>query len=528
MKQSFTLLTLALLCLTNHAQAQTYPLFNTSANIDIANIKAPSLVHGDMWHDSIGSLNYLEFPKGSGHIIGNTSALWMSAYDAQNNLKSAAQMYRQTGTDYWPGPVDSISTTQAQLYATSQNWAKIWKVNSSQIDAFLLLTTHTAANTPSVILEWPAKGNPYAKGAGGASLSITKDMAPFVDVNADGVYDPLAGDYPKMKGSQMLWWVINDAGPTHTVTGTNSMKMEIKMSAYAYKLGTVADNIIFYEYEVTNKSTATYSSYRIGLMADFDIGYAYDDYSGFDSSHRMGISYNGNNVSLPPAAGVAMMELPGDAYNSYAPLGSYRTFANITGAEGDPTNGLEFFRLMHSSNRVGQAYPNGSLYGTVDELQQCDSNVLSTDTRFVIASNNLSFSPGQTKKFGAALVVADSAGGCPNINFMRLHQTADTAYKIYWNPFRLTPPAAPTGIAAIMRSSLHIFPNPATDILHVETAVGSHGLLRVFDALGRSVALPQTLTAKGFELNTAILPAGVYTVRCQSDATMETAIFVKE
>jgi hypothetical protein len=182
MKRKTILFPLALLAFAIQTQAQTYPYFNTSATIDIANIKASHQVHGDMWFDTSAGGSYLEFPKGSGQTLGVKSALWMSGYTPSTVLQTAAVTYRTRGGDFWPGPVDSISTTPAQLYASSQDWAKIWKINSSDIDAFLALATHTTANTPPAILEWPAKGNPYAKGAGGASLAITKDMAPFVDL----------------------------------------------------------------------------------------------------------------------------------------------------------------------------------------------------------------------------------------------------------------------------------------------------------------------------------------------------------
>ena len=515
------MLTLALFGLPILSSAQTYPLFTTSEDIDIANIKAPHSVHGDILTATSG--RFCEFPKGSGKNIATISTLWMGAYDATSALKCAAKMYRADASDYWPGPADTLSISDAQRYAMRQSWARIWKVNSSEIDAFLLLSTHTVANTPAPILEWPAKGNSHAKGAGGAVLNITEDMAPFVDVNTDGVYDPLAGDYPKMKGSQMLWWIINDANNPHPVSSTNEMKMEIKMSAFAYKMGTVADNIIFYEYEITNKSASIYSAYRMGIMADFDLGQAFDDYTGFDSTHRMGIVYNGSPI-MSPITGMAMLEQPGDVYGIYTPLGSYAPFQNGISAVGDPQNGVEFYRLMNSQTRTGIPITSGSK----GERMECDSMVTPGDRRFVIASRDYSFSPGQTRKFGAAMIAADSAGGCPNINFSQLHQAADTAFKLYWNSFRVTPPGTSNGIAAIQRSSLRMFPNPATSRLYVETAGQSKGILNIYDALGRSVTLPQTPTAKGFELNTSILPTGVYSIRHQSGTTIETGIFVKE
>ena len=473
-----------------------------------------------------------EFPKGSQKTIATLSAVWMAGYDQTNSLKVAAQTYRSGGTtDYWPGPIDSIPQTLSQRHAISQTWAKIWKINSVDINAFLQLSTHTIANTPASILEWPAKGNSYAKGASGTSLTITRDMAPFVDVNADGVYNPLAGDHPKMKGSQMLWWIINDATDAHTVALTNELKMEIRMSAYAYNAGTVLDNIIFYEYEVTNRSATNYSSYRLGVLADFDLGQPFDDMTGFNEQQRMAFTYNSNSTPFPAAiGGLVWVEQPGDTYNSYAPLGSYKTYNNGSGSDGDPKNGPEFNHLMNSRNRAGQPYPNGSAYGSTNERQECDDLVSVGDRRVVLATKDYQFQPGQTMKFATALVAADSMESCPAVDFTRLHETADTAYSLYWHPRQMTidPPVNPSGIATMTRSELRMFPNPAMNRLFVEIGDQAHGMLNVYDALGRSVALLQSRTAKGFELNTFMLSAGVYSVRHQNNSATGTGIFVKE
>jgi hypothetical protein len=262
----------------------------------------------------------------------------------------------------------------------------------------------------------------------------------------------------------------------------------------------------------------------MGIMADFDLGQAFDDYSGFDSAHRMGIIYN-SSTYMSPITGLAMLEQPGDAYEMYTPVGSYTPFENGTSAVGDPQNGVEYYRLLNSYSRTGVPLTNASK----GERAECDSLATPGDRRFVLASRDYTFAPSQTLKFAAAMVVADSAGGCPNINFSQLHETADTAYKLYWHPYRTAlPGGGPTGIAAIHRSSLRMFPNPATSRLYVETSGQAKGILNVYDALGRSVTMPQTVTAKGFELNTSMLPTGVYSVRHQSAATIETGIFVKE
>jgi hypothetical protein len=275
----------ALFVMTANAQTP----FTTKDSTDINHVKAVVLSHGDMWWDPAVGLSRCEFPKGTGKTVAFNGCLWIAGYDNNNVLHVAAQTYRQNGNDYWPGPLNSSDTV---TYATSQNWAHFWKVNASDMVTFMAATPHTISNTPNAILTWPAKGNPYAAGNAGAALAITTDIAPFVDVNADGIYNPLDGDYPIMKGDQMVFWVFSDNGATHNESKGKALKAEVHATAFAFSRGTLIDNVVYYEYNVVNKSLNDYHNMRIGAYIDPDLGYFLDDYFAFDSTYRMGIDYN--------------------------------------------------------------------------------------------------------------------------------------------------------------------------------------------------------------------------------------------
>ena len=103
------------------------------------------------------------------------------------------------------------------------------------------------------------------------------------------------GEYPAIKGDQALWWVFSDNGPTHTETNGKPLGVEVHVMAYAYKRGTLIDNVVYYDYIVINRSANAYSNFRIGLFDDMDLGYFDDDFIGFDSSRRLGITYNGTD-----------------------------------------------------------------------------------------------------------------------------------------------------------------------------------------------------------------------------------------
>ena len=123
--------------------------FDVCDSVNINRINARVLVHGDVFHNLESNTPACEFPAGSGKHINFASSLWMSGYDSGGQLHVSAQTYRERGNDYWPGPLDTADTL---TYATSQNWAKIWKVNRADIQLFQSMPVHTTMNTPLNIL----------------------------------------------------------------------------------------------------------------------------------------------------------------------------------------------------------------------------------------------------------------------------------------------------------------------------------------------------------------------------------------
>ena len=81
----------------------------SQTDLDINNVRTTLLNGGDMWWTR-SNARY-EIPKvepGSGdrsiHSIF-AGAIWIGGLDEGNQLKIAAQTYRQTGDDFWPGPL---------------------------------------------------------------------------------------------------------------------------------------------------------------------------------------------------------------------------------------------------------------------------------------------------------------------------------------------------------------------------------------------------------------------------------------
>ncbi len=508
--------------------------FSVMDSIDANRINAAVLVHGDMWWNPVTLRAHCKFPADSKKHVGFAAALWMSAYDDAGQLHVSAQTYRQNGNDYWPGPLDASGALD---YATSEQWAKIWKVRRSDVALHLSNIMHHTGNTPEAVLTWPAKGNAYAAGKDGVPLTITEDMAPFIDVNGDGTYQPLKGDYPDIKGEQILFWVFSDNGPSHDETSGKPLKVQVHALAYAYKRNTLIDYVVYHDYTVINKSGQDYENMRMGIWEDVDLGYYLDDFIGFDSAHRMAVTYNGTNNdgvvaghpdnsygSNPPARGLTFIRIPGDRPDNIIPAGSFMYVSN------DPSILLLTITDTTYDCYLRSKYPDGRplTYNTdsarwtaaggtprnyvyTDDpsgiWSECSDRDNPGDRRYVLASNDFTLPAGAKERLVMALVVDSSAGGCPVIeNFNGLRQVADTAWQHWQQAVSVRDVSSPL-------QWLTVHPVPATQFVSIVMPVTpvSGSVLSVYNALGQRV-LQQPAGQLATTLDIGTWPTGYYTV----------------
>ncbi len=320
--------------------------------LDINNVKARINTGGDMWWDLPGGVGSKYFiPKAGSATSMFSGSLWIGGLDINNQLKLAAQRYRQVGIDYWTGPLTTDGTASIDE-ATCAQYDKFYKVTRAQVDEFL---SHCDPNEgffipsddytiPLSILNWPAHGD-VAKGQ-------SYYLAPFYDVLGDGEYDPYSGDYPYyditnelchskiptpeeelegtvtggiladqvIKGDQTLWWVFNDKGNIHTETTGSAIGLEIRAQAFAFATNDVINNMTFYSYEVINRSTFELTKTYFSPWVDTDLGFADDDFVGCDVGRGLGYCYNGKAIDgngevnaygiQPPAVGVDFFQGP--------------------------------------------------------------------------------------------------------------------------------------------------------------------------------------------------------------------------
>ena len=107
------------------------------ADLDINNVRATILTGGDMWWDLVNG-KYLIPKPAEDQTTGPTSlfagSLWIGGIDASGTLKVAAMTYRQTGNDYWPGPLTATATTDG---ATCLAWDKFYKLDKKEVEVYV-------------------------------------------------------------------------------------------------------------------------------------------------------------------------------------------------------------------------------------------------------------------------------------------------------------------------------------------------------------------------------------------------------
>ena len=330
--------------------AQNCSQSTSMAELDINNVRASFLNGGDMFWDQPGTGNArYEVPKGSGNNSIFAAALWFGGEDANTgDVLATAQTYRQSNYAYWPGPVgDNLIQDECGF------WDKHFNVERSVIERFIfdlrvgnILTTQ---DVDSSILFWPATGNPHINTESGSiTIDLNKDLAPFEDVNNDGIYDPMVGDYPKIMGDQSIWWIMNDVGNQKEFGGgvedlSANIGLEVQVEAFAFATNDELNDVTFQKYKLVNKGNKTLNNAYVGIWVDVDLGAYYDDYIGCDSSKSLGYAYNGDDYD-----GVAA----GDTLNIWGPgLGNEIIGPSNDGYAQSPASvGFQFCKGLDASH----------------------------------------------------------------------------------------------------------------------------------------------------------------------------------
>jgi hypothetical protein len=481
--------------------ASTCTPASAKTDIDVNNVRATIMTGGDMWWD-LTSAQY-EIPKGSGVHSIYAGALWIGGLDAGGSLRVAAMTYRQTGNDFWPGPLDTLDASVDG--AVCNEYDRHWKITRKEVEDFVAWRANPGLYpgyvVPLVIQNWPGNGN--------VAIRQGQYLAPFYDNNDDHLYRYEDGDYPgydlnsnagcthnQLFGDQTLWWVFNDRGNIHSETGAAQIGLEIQAQAFAFSSNDEINNMTFYSYKIINRSTTNLEQTYFGQWTDSDLGDANDDYVGCDVARGLGYTYNGDADdgttqqagagtygANPPALGIDFFEGPladtGDQVDNDRDgivdeageqiiMSKFIYYSNDGSATGNPDNATHYYNYLSGFWKDGSPLTyGGNAYGGITACDfmfpgDSDPNGIGTnnipqpywdevvagnlkgDRRMLQSAGPFTLQSGAVNYVTVGAVWARAGNGGPLASVALLRSTDDKAQRLFNNCFRtLDGPTAP-------------------------------------------------------------------------------------
>lgn len=496
-KQICLIFTLLFFCKIASAQWAT-----ANEEMNINNISALFQNGGDMFWDLVATPHY-EYPAHSGKNTIFASSLWIGGMDKDKKLYTAAMTYRQSGMDFFPGPLDSNGRISDTLHPA---YDKIWRIDKQTLYDFM----DHPDTVPPAIKFWPGNGD--------VKNGFSKNLAPYVDYNKNGKYDPDDGDYPLFYGDKAFWWVFNDntINQPKMETKSDAMQIEVQAQAYAYSTNMPPlGNTIFVSYKIINRSNVDYDSVFIGQWTDFDIGDGFNDYIGSDSVLNMFFGYNDTTIDAVYGKDVPVQAV---VFLDHK-MKFFRYYQNDFSINGNPMETSHYYYYLSGRDKNGDCQMNlqngdckafmyqGEPYDVASESEVQLQNK-SGDRRGIGSIGPFNLKSKDAINFTLAFVTTGSLGST-QLNYAQLRNDVATIKDIY-NQRR------PTGIKhnKLLEQQILIYPVPASDFLYIKSEIASPNKITILDITGR-IMLVNTVSGQT-KIDVSTLLPGIYIVEVEN------------
>ncbi|MFK8046041.1 MAG: T9SS type A sorting domain-containing protein [Crocinitomicaceae bacterium] len=477
MKNTFTFLVL-MLSQIGMAQHDTLAINQVWANINAS---------GAFFTSPMANRAGYEVPNlnGMGPKLIYASSFWFGAVDQNMNIHLSTTGF---ASSMYPGPIATNYTSVNYV----NRYNHVYSVTSSEIQTHQQNWNNPNYTIPADILNWPGNGD-----ANNGEAAI---LAPFVDYNANNIYEPNLGDHPVIRGDKTLYFIMNDLAEQRDSSQALPLGLEYHFMTYQYARSGFLDSTTFVNVKVVNRSQDIYNQFIVANYADFDIGGSLDDLVGCSSSRNMMFGYNGDNIDdgssggaalfgvNPPVCGVKLLShtMDASAYYSNGGAGSnsnthLNIWNNINGNWGDGSSftlGGYGYGGTIPTNYIFDGNPNDTSLWT-------DQNP--NDRRAFIASESSdNFMPGDYKCYDFAILYSRT-GGNSLLNVNGLFDVADSAQTFYDSQsyFYCEPLLLGESEIDIESNYFSIFPNPAQSEFRIK-ADGAFNVA-IYDITGKMI-----------------------------------------
>lgn len=503
------------------------------------------------------------------------SAIWIGGFDNSGLLHMSAQTYRQNGTDFWPGPIDTINGTSNLL--TSAPYNRVWKNSCNQINAFASnfnaanFSINSTSSSFESINSYPANGN--------TSSAIANILAPFYDTNNNGIYEPSLGDYPIIKGHQQIYSIYNDAYGTHTESNGLPLGIEIHDKSFSYHFPLITDSLqvinytTFNNYEIYNRSNLTYTNVLISFWSDCDLGNYLNDYVGTDTIENYAYCYNssltdagyGNKLPmlaycLIPKQSALTDGIDNNNNGTIDEIGEnfkinftstyYNNIGSNNPATTNPTSTLQYYNYMKGIwkdgtpltpsgigyNPTSTLTPTNYMFSGNPQLNSGWTESLSMnsggDRRLLCTIGPFTFPAKKKVELEIANVFSrDTSLNNQNTNLTLLKKDVRNVRHFQSIQNKQCNPSINVGIKEndYQKINLQVYPNPTKNTLIISSSSTiSNGLIEIYDLSGRKVYEKRFKTIDNTIINIESIDPGVYIINVISTDLRLTNKFVKQ
>lgn len=427
-----------------------------------------------------------EVPAGSGKSTIYSAGFWCGAVDVNSQLHaSKASIGSQTG-GFGSGPIADPTNYGTNAYINAYG-VSVWKVTRQEVENHILDFQQQGYVLPSSLANWPGNGD--------VSLGVAAQLAPFVDLNGDGIYDPQAGDYPDFPGDEVVYTIYNDQS---YMPDGNALGIEVHMMFYHYATGNYLDETTFLNVRVFNRSTVDYYDFKQAIYLDMDIGNYDDDFLGCDSTRSVFFTYNGDQFdednagslgygSHPPCQAVMSLNQPMTAFLQYTngindDFSDLSVWNNLNGLKGDGTPLLDPL-TMSATSYMFSGNPFTQTGWNMDT-----STVSPGDIRgfHVIAPGDLPAGSMQCSDY--AFIYDDTDGYLENVQ--NVLYTADALQTLYDSSDNFGCQAFTLGLKEVPSQPLEfsVYPNPSKGVFSLQVdELPLNGTITVTDLTGKMV-----------------------------------------
>lgn len=507
MKRTLTLFLFSAVSFIGISQSFTF------RQLDFNNVDAMLSDGGIFFNEEILGLPHYNIPKGSNLNAICAMSFWYAGEDVNGQLKLSAQLY-DSFSDQFEGPLTIDGNATADV---SGAWnISIFDVNRFEIEDHIANYSNVGYVPSTNIASWPGNGD--------VANGFDNYLAPFIDVDNDGIYDPLAGDYPCIRGDQAVYIIMNDKADAHA-SGGDPIGIEMHYMFYEYLGIPEIENTTFVHGKIINRGTQTLQNFKTSTFMDGDVGNYADDYFGSDSSRNMMFFYNGDNMDeTGPGAQYAYMDNP----PAIGIMSLTHDFESIGFTDGGTSTAADFWNAMNAKDLSGALWTNPATTSPTnfqyasdpESTVELDSEVAlgnpPGDRRGVATINLGTLTPNDVHRFDYAVIYNRQSGN--NIeNASGLKDVADIVQEFFDTSFVDDCVQDELSLEDLSQTDFSIFPNPSQGEFIVSLAQDfSNAQAEILDISGRVVMSKLKLTSNEthIQLNE---PSGVYLLRLTVD-----------